>query len=971
MKKLLFSTVLTAISVLSYGQAFVNGELDGPVGISSYPTNWGPVPETFVFSFASGPIQATSDVCNATGPNVGGGIAGVPHSGATMVTGLQGTSGSMYWHEGIQQQVNGFTVGCTYDVTFWQSVCQQSNAQDPTGSWSMFFDNTLAGTSAASTTTLAYNDVNLVWEQRTISFTATATSHMIRFLPQDDDGDQFMGAANGGVRMAIDLISISGGGVAPSITAAGPFCTAQAPVNLVGTPPGGTWGGNGITNTTTGTFDPGVAGVGSHTITYDVTGGCGVGQATTVIDVTASADASWTSPGSVCQGSGTIDLNTLVTGTAGGTWSGPGVTGSTFDPSGQSGSINITYDVGTAPCDDSNTQSITVTTNASAAWTPPVGLCSSSAQVDLNTLITGTTGGTWSGTGVTGNMFDPSAGTQTVTYTVGTAPCDDMSAQTITIVPASDATWTNPGPLCQADGPINLDLQVTGTAGGTWSGTGVTGNTFDPAGLSGNITVTYAVGTAPCDDILALDINVITLADPNWTIPTNLCSSSPQVDLNAQITGTTGGTWSGTGVTGNMFDPSVGTQSVTYTVGSGTCQQVLTQTITVGNVFDPSWTTLTMCVSDAPVNMDGQITGDMGGTWSGTGMSGSVFDPFFGTQSITYTVGTGPCALSSTQTVTVIDPQVTALSTPISCFGANDGTTTANVTGTTGSETYLWNPSGQTTSTATGLGPGQYQVTITDGTCTATDTITVVEPPRIFLSMQGTNGCSPSLGAANVDATGGVGGFSYAWTPSGQTAQTAIQLDSAMHTVVVTDANGCSETDSVLVQILPPPTISTINDTTIIYPNCIKLPATGGVSYTWSPNDDMDCDTCVAPEVCPMYATQYCVTGTDANGCVNSDCVLINVEIICNEVFVPSAFSPNNDGENDLECVYSDCLENFTFTIYNRWGEKVFETQNESICWDGTWKGKELNSAVFVYVLDGYLINGEHINQKGNISLIR
>ena len=88
-------------------------------------------------------------------------------------------------------------------------------------------------------------------------------------------------------------------------------------------------------------------------------------------------------------------------------------------------------------------------------------------------------------------------------------------------------------------------------------------------------------------------------------------------------------------------------------------------------------------------------------------------------------------------------------------------------------------------------------------------------------------------------------------------------------------------------------------------------------------------------------------------------------------MFVPSAFSPNCDGEIDFLCAYSDCLENFTFTIYNRWGEKVYETSSKSICWDGTWKGKELNPAVFVYVLEGYLINGRVIDQKGNISLVR
>jgi gliding motility-associated-like protein len=679
----------------------------------------------------------------------------------------------------------------------------------------------------------------------------------------------------------------------------------------------------------------------------------------------APCDAGWT-PTTACSTDPVINLDLLITGNTGGTWAGTGVTGNSFDPS--FGTQSITY---TAPGACDSTQTITVTTTAVATWTPPLNLCTSSALIDLSTTITGTAGGTWSGTGVTGTMFDPSVGTQSITYTVGTTPCDDVSVQNITVSPSADATWTNPGPICQSDPAFNLDAFVTGTAGGTWSGTGVTGNMFDPTGLSGNITVSYTVGTAPCDATLALDINVITIANAGWTPPTTLCSSSPLFDLNTVITGTAGGTWSGTGVTGNMFDPSVGTQNITYTVGSGACQQTSMQTITIGTGGNPAWTTVTMCISDAPINLTGQVTGDPGGTWSGTGISGTVFDPFFGTQSITYTVGAAGCQQLSTQTITVLDPQLSTTAVNVSCFGLADGSATVNPTGVSGSQSYLWNPSGQTSQTATALGAGSYQVTVTDGSCTAVDSVTIVEPAEITAILTASNGCAPDKGTASVLASGGVGGFSYAWTPSGQTVSNAIDLDSAMHTVIVTDANGCTFTDSILVQIVPAPVILAMNDTTIIYPNCINLTATGGVAYTWTPVDDLDCSNCLSPEACPIIETNYCVTGTDINGCTNTDCVLINVEIICGDVFVPSAFSPNNDGENDLECVYSDCIKNMTFTIYNRWGEKVFETSDMNICWDGTWKGKELNSAVFVYILDGFLINGETVSQKGNISLIR
>lgn len=828
MKKVLL--LLSGIMLTSalFAQAFVNGELDGPIGAPSLPPSWQDVPDTDPNSMALSPIEATSDVFDATGPNLPGGMAATPFSGSSCVSGLLASStvgGNFFWHEGVMQTVNGFTPGDSYNICFYQAVVKQNNATDTSGAWNVYFDNTLIGTSNITVSYLAPNDPNVVWELQTVSFTATAASHVIKFLPADDDAVTSTAIGNdGALRMGLDLVSFSLGSSNPTITPAGPFCLSDPAVMLTAVDGGGTWTGIGITNGATGEFDPVVAGIGNHTITYTLMSGCGV----------------------------------------------------------------------------------------------PVS--------------------------------------------------DDI---VINVTASSDASWTTPGAICEADGPIDLSLLITGDPGGTWSGTGVTGNIFDPTGLSGNITVTYDVGTPPCDASSSQDINVVANPNPTWTAPNNLCNTSPPFDLSTTITGTTGGTWSGTGVTGNMFDPSVGTQSITYTVGSGSCQQVLTQTITVGTGADPSWTTLNFCLGDAPYDLTAQITGDLGGTWSGNGITGSTFDPAAGTQDITYTVGTGTCQQSSTQSITVVDLQLTTSGTSISCFGQTDGTASVTVSGGSGSETYSWNPSGQTTQTATGLAAGTYTVTVTDGACSRIGTVNITEPPELTLSVITVNGCSPSLGSAEAMVQGGTPSYTYTWSPSGQTNEMATDLDSNMHIVTVTDANGCTVTDSGLVQILPPPNLLTLSDTMITYPECINLVATGAASYLWEPNFDLVCENCASTLACPTQTTEYCVTGTNLQGCAKTECFTVKVDIICGDIFVPSAFSPDDDGENDLLCVYSNCLETVDFTVYNRWGEKVFETSNPDICWDGNWKGKPLNSAVFVYMLEGYLINGQQISQKGNISLIR
>nr|MBA3706100.1 gliding motility-associated C-terminal domain-containing protein [Bacteroidota bacterium] len=139
----------------------------------------------------------------------------------------------------------------------------------------------------------------------------------------------------------------------------------------------------------------------------------------------------------------------------------------------------------------------------------------------------------------------------------------------------------------------------------------------------------------------------------------------------------------------------------------------------------------------------------------------------------------------------------------------------------------------------------------------------------------------------------------------------------------------------------------------------------------WTPTLGLNCSTCTNPIAGPSQTTQYCVTVSNTNGCTDNACVTVTVDVHCGEVFVPNAFSPNNDGENELECVYGKCIQKMTFIIFDRWGEKVFETSDVKQCWDGSYKGNIMNTAVFVYYLKATLITGEEIMKKGNISLVR
>ena len=89
------------------------------------------------------------------------------------------------------------------------------------------------------------------------------------------------------------------------------------------------------------------------------------------------------------------------------------------------------------------------------------------------------------------------------------------------------------------------------------------------------------------------------------------------------------------------------------------------------------------------------------------------------------------------------------------------------------------------------------------------------------------------------------------------------------------------------------------------------------------------------------------------------------------DIFIPNVFSPNSDGNNDVLYVRSNHIEELTFIVYNRWGEKVFESKDISYGWDGRYKGEKLNPAVFVYYVEGTFSDGVPFSKKGNVTLVR
>jgi gliding motility-associated-like protein len=140
----------------------------------------------------------------------------------------------------------------------------------------------------------------------------------------------------------------------------------------------------------------------------------------------------------------------------------------------------------------------------------------------------------------------------------------------------------------------------------------------------------------------------------------------------------------------------------------------------------------------------------------------------------------------------------------------------------------------------------------------------------------------------------------------------------------------------------------------------------------WSPADSLSCTACPFPFIQPTVSKQFTVTTTDAKGCYNHSIVTIKI-LEQYSVDVPTAFSPNGDGTNDV--IYVDgwgIKQLLEFKIYNRWGELLFESNDLKVGWDGKYKGEIQNVETYAYtVVAAMYSNTPPITKKGFIKIIK
>ena len=370
------------------------------------------------------------------------------------------------------------------------------------------------------------------------------------------------------------------------------------------------------------------------------------------------------------------------------------------------------------------------------------------------------------------------------------------------------------------------------------------------------------------------------------TIAGDTCATnSGAIDLSVS-----GGTspytyiWSNGSTNQDLSGLVAGTYTVTVTDNAG-CSSA--KSYTVASIGSGSLNASISIVAGVtcPGGADGELLANVsGGTspyqymWSNSLQTAGIDKLSAGTYDVTITDQVGCEDIAS---ITLTDPADWNLninvSTPISCFGGNDGKLTAVPSGANGGYSYLWS-TGSTSQTATGLSQGSYSVTVTDNQgCTTTGNASISQPNAISTVLTATDESCNGQGNGAVSATvsGGTGAYSYSWS-NGGSGTSITSLASGQYVLTVTDANGCIKSDSATVSA-PPILSASISTTQAILcagatNGILTASATGGTSpytYLWS-------NGATNAIASGLGAGTYQVTVTDANGCQNTASVTLS-----------------------------------------------------------------------------------------------
>jgi gliding motility-associated-like protein/uncharacterized repeat protein (TIGR01451 family) len=589
-------------------------------------------------------------------------------------------------------------------------------------------------------------------------------------------------------------------------------------------------------------------------------------------------------------------------------------------------SLAGTYDVlliieDDSSCVDSITQSITIHPLPNVQISAIANVCLNAAPF---TLTQGSpVGGSYLGIGVSGTTFNPTlagVGSHPILYIFNDGNgCSDTVTTTITVNEIPSVNLSPFADVC-ASSPT-FTLTGGSPAGGSYSGIGIVGNTFDPAiAGEGSFDIQYVFSANGCSD--TANQTIVVNANPVASISAipDICILAGNLTLTQGSPA--GGNYSGIGVSGTTFDPSiagVGTHTIFYVFsdGNGCVDSASTSVV----VYDISGITINpiadVCLNEAPfVLTQGSPAG---GIYQGNGViNDSIFNPQtagVGSHTIQYIFNDGNgCSDTVSATITVlVAPSVSF--NPLNDICINDGSITLSGVNPSGGMFEGTGVIGNTFDpSVAGSGTFNIEYIYTDGNgCadSAVQTITVLEPGIDTSEIYICEGTSYTLGNGQILTDEG----HYPDTLSNTGTCEVIEV-----THVIIEAGSI---DSVYGLVCVGDTYELPNGAFVSQPG-MYLDTLAGFN---------DCDSIIVT-----------ILGLDENGCIE-ECFLT----------APTAFTPDNDNMNDVFYIINTCAETlitFELTIYNRWGELIYSSNNISEGWDGKVAGKNAELDVYIYIVN-------------------
>jgi len=482
------------------------------------------------------------------------------------------------------------------------------------------------------------------------------------------------------------------------------------------------------------------------------------------------------------------------------------------------------------------------------------------------------------------------AGTYTVSVTDANGCMTTLNA-TVSALGAPQATLGTTDSYCdQATGTATANVTDIGIFTYAWESTANPGTIIDMDAVANNleegaysVTITNEAG---CERVLLA--NVQDLPDMVLSVMASDVACFGESNGSANVLVNSGGTapfsysWDNGSDEDNISGQQAGTYNVTVTDDNG-CAATGTVVIAEPPVLSLALVNAVQPVCGASVN--GSISVQASGgqlpytyLWGSGQTTANISGLDAGSYSLTLTDVNGCTETLQTTLQPVGDLNLSIATQSPDCVDGNNGEATVSVAGG-GSFTYQWDAPGTPSGASiTGLPVGNYQVTVNNASgCSTAAQFSVAAPPALNLQLSATPSCLNELnGSATAVATGGGGGFTYAWSTL-ESGASIIALLPGFYSVTATDANGCTVTDGILVDGAPFPVVSIEN---ILLPDCIDLngaatvSATGGtglISYLWNdPSGQTD------PTATALSPGTYTVTATDENGCSGSLEVVID-----------------------------------------------------------------------------------------------